>query len=279
VADGSPSADERGTSTAPLRNVMPDDTVDAGPVRAPKVDKPALDKDFAKNFEALKAAYVAQVPQQYRVPENLSAARVAAAEAVGQKAAADAAKGLADLTPQKVIDAATALANAWIDTTLTRIKNAGFIATTCAKAAYKEHFAAESVDEIKTVNQKIADLLNGLRTDSGGLNSSSVTYECGGSCFGNPAETGNFNRSMTTLCDSLWPDVFEDYLKTPPNYEKLALVLIHEGLHRTAWFNFKHPFGETYVATTEYRKLGLSGHLAEADSFAYFAKAIAACDG
>ena len=78
---------------------------------------------------------------------------------------------------------------------------------------------------------------------------------------------------------STWPYVFEEYRSTPRGYEALAIVLLHEGLHRPSYVRFKHPLGETYRDTEQYQALSLAGHIVEADSYAYFAKDVAACGG
>jgi|GEM_PF-6733930 len=293
MADGGPvnagergtSPIDRGTSATPQRNATsPDAGVRLAPSAAAAKKRaaaiPKLAEDFAVNLEKRKTAYAEAERDSYSKLAEDAAPNVAAS---ARKAAAELhdkiMKDLAGLTGEAVIASATELANQWIDATLSSLADPTAMKSDCVRVAFKQHFAAEKDADIAIAKKEIVAMLTELRDDPLGINSSAVTYECGGWCFGNPAMTGQAWASSSTLCNSLWPYVFEEYRRTPREYEALAIVLLHEGLHRTSYVRFKHPLGETYRDTEQYQALTLAGHIAEADSYAYFAKDVAACEG
>lgn len=294
MADGGPvdagergtSPDDRGTSAAPLRNTAAPDadmllapSTAAAKKRAVDANLPKLDDGFAANFEKQKITYADAEAASYDPgTTDGSPDRAATVRKIVADVRERITKQLAGLTGEDLISSATALANRWIAVAFDQLKKPATEASPCVLAAFEKHFAAKSREEIVSATAEIRAMLTELRDGALGINSTEVTYECGGWCYGNPAETGNVRSSITTLCDAVWSSVFDDYCGSPRKYNALALVLLHEGLHRTSWWRFKHTTGETYVGTPEYAALNLKGHIAEADSYAYFAQAIAACD-
>ena len=293
MADGGPvdagergtSPADRGTSATPQRNAAaPDAGVPLAPSAASAKKRaaaiPQLAEDFAANLDKRKTAYAEAERDSYsKLAEDAAPGIAASARKAATELYNKIVKDLAGLTGEAVIASATELANQWIDATLSSFADPTAMKSDCVRAAFKQHFAAEKDADIAIAKKEIVAMLTELRDDPLGINSSAVTYECGGWCFGNPAMTGQAWASSSTLCNALWPYVFEEYRSTPRGYDSLAIVLLHEGLHRTSYVRFKHPLGETYRDTEQYQALSLAGHIVEADSYAYFAKDVAACGG
>ena len=238
-----------------------------GPAPAPG-GQPKLDPNFSTEFEREKAAFFSKIGVNVANPTQQH--KASWGSSLSLKAAT-------------LISEATLEANRWIDLTLPQLPTTGSSGTLnlspCIDTALLTHFkTGTNAEKIKAI-VSIKDFLNKVKSNQYGINSGKVTYVAGGFLCGSGdmGYTGQNVKTETHLCPDLWAEVFQEY----PQVTTAARTLIHEGLHRVAWWQFgviagiwgtDIPEGEPGYTTISFAK-----SLENADSYAAFARDAANC--
>lgn len=235
--------------------------------------RPKLDANFSTRFESEKNAFLASVGVNVANPNKHHLAIWSP---------------VMNLKAATLIDEATDEANRWIDLTLPQLpatsSPTALSLGACLDAALSTHFKTATTAEKITAISSIKDFLTKVKNNPYGINSRKVTYKAGGG-WCNTGKMGYTNQTVKTethLCPDLWPEVFREY----PLVTTAAGTLIHEALHRVAWWQFAEltAFGLVTVSGTDiaegdagYSALSFGDSLNNADSYAAFARDAANC--